>query len=96
MCHAITTDRRLGLVRLAKVQVEPEYYPAFGKVIKNKAHLRGELSKAKDEGREMIAIGDESSEKMERNFAKQREETRNRRWNAEPVEKLMQDVMHGR
>lgn len=56
------------------------YNPAFGKVVNGKTHQRELLAKAKDEGKEMIEIGTEKPETMEKHFSKQREETRARRW----------------
>lgn len=77
------------------VEREEYYNYALGKTIKSKTHLRNELAKLRGQGKEMIEIGDEKPEKIERHFALERKEKRDKRW-AEPVEKLAQDVAHGR
>jgi len=94
-CGSVSTDRRIGLPRLGVVEVEPQFNPAFGKVIRNKSHLRSELSRLRDQGKEMVEIGDECPNKLHRKFASERKEKRAKRW-SEPVEKQLQEVMHGR
>ena len=94
-CGVKSTERRIGLSMIQSVDVDPQYNPAFGKVIRNKSHLNSELSKLRDQGKEMVEIGDECPNKMAKRFANQRKEIRDKRW-AEPAEKQLQDVMHGR
>lgn len=56
------------------------YNPAFGKVVNGKTHQRELLAQARGEGREMIEIGNEKPETIEKNFKKERETKRAKRW----------------
>lgn len=56
------------------------YNPAFGQVVKSKAHQREILAKFKGEGKEMIEIGNEKPETIEKKFKKEREEKRAKAW----------------
>lgn len=90
-CDSDNTFRSIGLVRIGSVDRE-SYQPAFGKVIKNKLHLKDELLRARDEGREMVAVGDEPVDKLASNLERTRTERWRKSW-SEPVEKAMQEVL---
>lgn len=94
-CGVLSHDRRIGLPRIGFVEVEPAFNPAFGKIIKNKSHLRSEMAKLADMGRPVVEIGDEPVENIHKSHDKARSDRAAQRW-AEPVEKCLQDVNHGR
>jgi putative FmdB family regulatory protein len=56
------------------------YNPAFGKIIRSKAHLREELSIAASEGREMVEIGNEPVDNIHKDMDRKREERAAERW----------------
>lgn len=58
------------------------FNPAFGKVVNGKSHQRELLARARGEGKEMIEIGNEKPDNIEKHFSKQREETRQKRWDS--------------
>ncbi len=57
------------------------FNPAFGQVVKNKAHQREILVKLKDQGKEFIEIGNEPVDNVHKHFDGVREQKRNERWN---------------
>jgi len=93
-CYIITKDRRIGLTRLGDVDNNPSYNPAFGKVINSKSHLRSELARMRDEGRDMIEVGNESPDKIHKHFESARAEKLKNSW--EPAEKALHDWRNGR
>lgn len=56
------------------------FNPAFGKIIKSKAHLREELAIARSEGREMVEVGNESLENIHHRSERERADRRDKRW----------------
>jgi len=95
ICHAVSFDRRIGLTRLQSVEIDPYFHYGLGKIVRTKGDVKNELKKREDQGRGLIEVGDEPVEKIERTFSAERQEKRNQRW-AEPVEKILQDINHGR
>lgn len=69
---------------LSKTQVRhAEYNPAFGKVIKNEAHLKNELAKHADTtGSRMVEVGNDygGGKKMIDTHRKRKEAEREERW----------------
>jgi len=94
-CGMLSDDRRIGLPMIQSVEVDPYFHYGLGKVVRTKGDIKNELKKREDQGRGLIEIGDEPIHKIEKKFSAEREEKRNKRW-AEPVEKILQDVNHGR
>lgn len=68
-------ERLFGHAELNVDKMEAEYYTAFKTVVKNRSH-RKELMKRHD----VIEMGNENPNKIEKYFKKQREEKRNRNW----------------
>ncbi len=71
---------------------EPSYNPAFGCVVKSKAHQREILSRYKDHGKEFIEIGNEPVENIHKHFDRQREEKRAKVW-SESHEKVLHESL---
>jgi hypothetical protein len=87
-------ERRIGKPYLCRVNDWVEAYnPAFGCVVKNKAHQREILSRYKDNGKEFIEVGSEPVENVHKHFDKQREDREAKRWGERP-EKLLYEVMN--
>jgi len=85
--------RVIGLSRIQTVE-QAAYNPAFGKVIRNKAHLRDELKKKKDQGCDMIEVGDEPVDKLHKHFETVRKTKQEKSW-SEPVEKILYEARNG-
>ena len=68
------------------------YNPAFGCVVKSKAHQREILAKHRDNGREFIEVGTEPVENIHKHYDNRRAETSNKRW-SESAEKILQETM---
>lgn len=69
-----------------------QYNPAFGCVVKSKAHQREIMSRFKGEGREMIEVGNEPVENIHKHYDRQRAETREKKW-AITAEQAIQETM---
>lgn len=93
-CESTATERVIRQApAINKVWAE-SFNPAFGKVIRSRAHLAEEKRKYEGEtGRQMIEVGTEDPGKIEKGFAKQREDKRRERW-SEPAEKIIHDVLN--
>lgn len=92
-CHSIA-ERRIAKANLVAIHDWTEQYnPAFGKVVRNKAHQREILKEFKDQGKEFIEIGNESLENIHKRFDTMREDKQKANWN-EPTEKIMQEVLN--
>jgi putative FmdB family regulatory protein len=88
-----TADRRIGLVNFNNAgDWKPSFNPAFGCVVKSKAHQREILSRFKDKGKEFIEVGNEPIENVHKIYDSQRENARKERWN-EPVEKILSEAL---
>ena len=68
--------RLFGNAELSIDKMQPEYYHAFGEVVKSRRH-RTELMKKND----MVEMGSEKPKKMHSRFQNQRDQKRNQRWN---------------
>lgn len=73
---------------------KPSFNPAFGCIVKNKAHQREILSRYKDQGKEFEEVGSEPVEKIHKYFDAKREEKREERWN-ESTEKVLNEALRG-
>lgn len=86
-------ERRLGRPSLVRVNDWTESYnPAFGKVVRSKAHQREILAEYRDQGREFIEVGNEPVEQIHKHFDGQREAKRVERW-SEPTEKIIHEAL---
>jgi putative FmdB family regulatory protein len=90
----VAAERRIGRPYLCRVNDWVESYnPAFGCVVKSKAHQREILSRYKDKGKEFIEIGNEPVENVHKHFDSQRAERDAKRWGESP-EKLLYETMN--
>lgn len=71
---------------------KPTYNPAFGEVVRSKAHQREILARFKDQGREMVEIGNEPVENIRKAAEAERKRKRDEIWN-EPTEKILKEVL---
>jgi putative FmdB family regulatory protein len=86
-------SRSIGLTSIANTgDWKPTFNPAFGQVVKSKAHQREILSEYKDKGRDFIEVGNEPVENIHKYYDAQREETRNKRWN-ESNEQILHEAL---
>lgn len=91
-CNSVA-EKLIGRVNLSRVNDWTESFnPAFGCIVKNKAHQREILAKFKDQGREFEEVGNEPVENIHKHFDRQREEKREERWK-ESTEKVMQEAL---
>jgi putative FmdB family regulatory protein len=92
-CESTATDRIIKHPPGINKVWSEGFNPALGKVIRSRAHLAEELKKYKGEtGREMVEIGDEPMEKIEKKLTTERESRMQARWD-EPVGKIAQEVL---
>lgn len=70
----------------------PSFNPGLGCVVKSKKHQREILAELKGNGREMIEIGNEPMENINRSCEQTLKETREKRW-SESTEKIMSEVL---
>jgi putative FmdB family regulatory protein len=70
----------------------PAYNPAFGAVVRSKAHQRELLAAAAGAGRPMVEVGNEPVENIHRQADTLRQEIQTKRW-AEDTEKIRQEVL---
>lgn len=54
--------------------------PAFGKIVKNKAHQREILAELKDQGKNFVEIGNEPVDNLHKTFDSAREKKQADRW----------------
>ena len=80
----------MALPRIGTVE-KGEYNPGLGMYIRNRGHLKDELKRRRDAGRDIIEVGDEPPEKIYKSLESEREKRRAARW-AEPVEKMLHEV----
>lgn len=85
-CKSVS-ERRIGKSRLMRVNDWVESYnPAFGCVVKNKAHQREILARRKGEtGQDFIEVGTEPVENIHKHFDSKRAEANKKRWNGDPM-----------
>lgn len=82
-------DRHIGRVNFSGAgDWHPDFNPAFGCVVKSKAHQREILSRYKDKGKDFIEVGNEPVENIHKYYDNQRAEKQKERW-SEPVEKVL-------
>ncbi len=89
----IPMGRRLGLVNFTNAgDWKPTYNPAFGRVVRSRAHQREILAEYKGEGKVFEEIGNEPVEKIHKRYDTMREDKRKERWN-EPIEKVLHEAL---
>ncbi len=50
-----------GQMKMGDISFKSDYYHAFGKTLTNPHQLKDELSRAKDSGNELVAVGNDKS-----------------------------------
>jgi putative FmdB family regulatory protein len=93
-CLILTDDRRIAMSKLGDLDMKPEWNPAIGKYIKSKSHLREELSSLRDQGHDMIEVGNESPDKIHKHFESERAAKHADTW-SEPTEKTLYEWRNG-
>lgn len=88
-CGAVA-KRYLVAARIGSVDTG-HYNPAFGKYIRNKNHLRDETIRMRDQGRDIIPVGDEPPEKIYKQLETERETRIAKRWDVS-AEQLLSEA----
>ena len=88
-CGAIA-ERYIVAAMIGSVE-KGHYNPAFGKYIRNKHHLRNETDRMRDQGRDIIPVGDEPPEKIYKKLETERETRIAKRWDVS-AEQLLSEA----
>lgn len=93
LCDVCDNEATRVISRVSLVAIHDwteSYNPAFGCVVKNKAHQREILCKLKGQGKEFVEVGDEPVEKIHQHFDSQRAAKRKERW-SESTEQVLKE-----